>query len=98
MRSTICTTQSPWDSILRFDQLWKAYERIIKDNGAIVLFAKVPFDKALAASNMKLFKYEWIWEKNKATGHLNKGLMPLQAHENILVLYKWLPTYNAQMS
>ncbi|MEK3748018.1 ferrichrome ABC transporter ATP-binding protein [Paenibacillus sp. FSL E2-8871] len=92
------TTQSPWDSILPFDQLWKAYERIIKDNGAIVLFAKAPFDKALAASNMKLFKYEWIWEKNKATGHLNKGLMPLQAHENILVFYKRLPTYNAQMS
>ncbi|ETT55212.1 MULTISPECIES: site-specific DNA-methyltransferase [Paenibacillus] len=92
------TTQSPWDSILPFDQLWMAYERIIKDNGAIVLFAKAPFDKALAASNMKLFKYEWIWEKNKATGHLNKSLMPLQAHENILVFYKRPPTYNAQMS
>jgi site-specific DNA-methyltransferase (adenine-specific) len=92
------TTQSPWDSILPFDKLWAAYERIIKDNGAIVLFAKAPFDKALAASNMKLFKYEWIWEKNKATGHLNKSLMPLQAHENILVFYKRPPVYNPQMS
>ncbi|WP_438497136.1 DNA-methyltransferase [Paenibacillus sp. IHBB 3054] len=92
------TTQSPWDSVLPFDRLWSAYERIIKDNGAIVLFAKAPFDKALAASNMRLFRYEWIWEKNKATGHLNKGMMPLQAHENILVFYKRPPTYSAQMS
>lgn len=92
------TTQSSWDSILPFDQLWKAYERIIKDNGSIVLFAKAPFDKALAASNMKLFRYEWIWEKNKATGHLNKELMPMQAHENILVFYKRPPVYNPQMS
>ncbi|MBW7475928.1 site-specific DNA-methyltransferase [Paenibacillus oenotherae] len=92
------TTQSPWDSILPFGPLWAAYERIIKENGAILLFAKAPFDKALAASNMKLFRYEWIWEKNKATGHLNKELMPLQAHENILVFYKKPPTYNPQMS
>jgi len=92
------TTKSPWDSILPFDLLWPQYERIIKDDGAIVLFAKAPFDKVLAASNMKLFRYEWIWEKNKATGHLNKGLMPLQAHENILIFYKRPPTYNPQMS
>ena len=92
------TTRSPWDSVLPFERLWPEYERIIKDNGAIVLFAKAPFDKALAASNMRLFRYEWIWEKNKATGHLNKSLMPLQAHENILVFYKSPPTYNAQMS
>ncbi|MEK3776661.1 site-specific DNA-methyltransferase [Paenibacillus sp. FSL K6-4396] len=92
------TTQSPWDSVLPFDKLWPEYERMIKDNGAIVLFAKAPFDKALAASNMRLFRYEWIWEKNKATGHLNKGLMPLQAHENILVFYKRPPVYYPQMS
>jgi DNA modification methylase len=92
------TTQSPWDSILPFEQLWSAYERIIKENGAICLFAKAPFDKTLAASNLRLFRYEWIWEKNKATGHLNKSLMPLQAHENILVFYKRPPVYNPQMS
>ncbi|WP_339283016.1 site-specific DNA-methyltransferase [Paenibacillus sp. FSL R5-0486] len=92
------TTQSPWDSVLPFEKLWSEYERMIKDNGAIVLFAKAPFDKALAASNMKLFKYEWIWEKNKATGHLNRSLMPLQAHENILVFYKRPPIYYPQMS
>lgn len=92
------TTQSPWDSILPFDLLWSSYERIIKENGAILLFAKAPFDKVLGASNLKLFRYEWIWEKNKATGHLNKSLMPLQAHENILVFYKRPPIYNPQMS
>lgn len=92
------TTRSPWDSILPFDQLWKSYERIIKDNGAILLFAKAPFDKVLAASNLKLFRYEWIWEKNKATGHLNASHMPMQAHENILVFYKNTPIYNPQMT
>jgi site-specific DNA-methyltransferase (adenine-specific) len=92
------TTRSPWDTILPFEALWKQYERVIKDNGAIVLFAKAPFDKTLAASNIKLFRYEWIWEKNKVTGHLNKGVMPMQAHENILVFYKQAPTYNPQMS
>lgn len=92
------TTQSQWDSVIPFLLMWKHYERIIKDNGAIVLFAKAPFDKSLATSNMKLFRYEWIWEKNKATGHLNKSLMPLQAHENILVFYKRPPVYNPQMS
>jgi site-specific DNA-methyltransferase (adenine-specific) len=92
------TTRSPWDSVIPFNRLWAAYERMIKANGAIVLFAKAPFDKALAASNMRLFRYEWIWEKNKATGHLNAEKMPLQAHENILVFYKRPPIYNPQMS
>lgn len=92
------TTKSPWDTVLPFIPLWRHYERIIKDNGAIVLFAKAPFDKTLASSNLKLFRYEWIWEKNKATGHLNSASMPLQAHENILVFYKRPPTYNPQMT
>ncbi|BFH15567.1 methyltransferase [Paenibacillus dendritiformis] len=92
------TTKSHWDAILPFDSLWFHYERIIKDNGAIVLFAKAPFDKVLATSNMRLFRYEWIWEKNKATGHLNAGIMPMQAHENLLVFYKSPPVYNPQMT
>lgn len=57
------TTRNKWDSIIPFDELWKHYSRIIKDNGAIVLFAQPPFDKKLACSNLKLFRYEWIWEK-----------------------------------
>jgi len=78
------------------DALWKQYERIIKDNGCIALFAQTPFDKVLGNSNLKLLKYEWIWEKNKATGFLNSKKMPLKAHENILIFYKNLPTYNPQ--
>lgn len=92
------TTRSPWDSVLPFERLWPEYERIIKDNGAIVLFAKSPFDKVLACSNLNLFRYEWIWEKNKATGHLNAEHMPMQAHENLLVFYKQPAAYFPQMS
>jgi DNA modification methylase len=90
------TTQCKWDSVIDLPKLWKEYERVIKDNGVILLFAQTPFDKVLGASNLKLLKYEWIWEKTKATGHLNAKKMPMKAHENILVFYKNLPTYNAQ--
>lgn len=90
------TTRSDWDVIVPFEPLWLQYERIIKDNGAIVLFAKAPFDKMLWASNPKIFRYEWIWMKNKTTGHLNADHMPMQQHENILVFYKSPPTYNPQ--
>ncbi len=90
------TTQNNWDSVIPLDSLWNQYERIIKDNGAIILFAQTPFDKVLGASNLKLLKYEWIWEKNKATGHLNSKKMPMKSHENILVFYKNLPIYNPQ--
>lgn len=74
------------------------YERVIKDNGAICLFAQLPFDKTLAVSNLKLLRYEWIWKKKQGTGHLNAKRMPMKAHENILVFYKKLPTYNPQMT
>jgi site-specific DNA-methyltransferase (adenine-specific) len=90
------TTRNKWDSIIPFEPLWNQYERIIKENGAIVLFAQTPFDKELAMSNVALFKYEWIWEKAQGTGHLNAKKMPMKSHENILVFYKKLPTYNPQ--
>ena len=90
------TTRNKWDIPINLDNLWEQYLRIIKDNGAIVLFAQTPYDKILATSNIKLLKYEWIWEKTHATGHLNSKKMPLKAHENILVFYKKLPTYNPQ--
>ena len=90
------TTQNKWDSIIPLDKLWEQYCRVIKDNGAIVLFAQTPFDKVLGCSNLKMLKYEWIWEKTSATGHLNAKKMPMKAHENILVFYKKLPTYNPQ--
>ena len=91
------TTRNKWDSVIDLNLLWKQYERIIKDNGAIVLFAQVPFNIMLGASNLKLLKYEWIWEKPQGTGFLNAKKMPLKSHENILVFYKKLPTYNPQM-
>jgi site-specific DNA-methyltransferase (adenine-specific) len=91
------TTQNKWDSIIPLDELWAQYERIIKDNGAIVLTAQTPFDKVLGASNLKLLRYEWIWDKVLGTGHLNAKRAPMKRHENILVFYKRQPTYNPQM-
>lgn len=90
------TTQNKWDSIIPLDLLWRQYERIIKLNGVIVLTAQTPFDKVLGYSNLYMLKYEWIWHKSRPTGHLNAKKMPLKNHENILVFYKKLPTYNPQ--
>jgi len=92
------TTQCKWDIIIPFDDLWKQYERIIKDNGAIVLTATQPFTSQLVMSNLKLFKYSLIWEKSKSTGYLNSKKMPMRSHEDILVFYKKPPTYNPQMT
>ena len=90
------TTKCKWDSIIDLVKLWECYKRIIKPNGAIVLNAQTPFDKILGASNLQMLRYEWIWEKTQATGHLNAKKMPMKAHENVLVFYKHLPTYNPQ--
>ena len=92
------TTRNKWDTCLNLGKLWEQYKRIIKDNGAIVLFSQMPFTAALVMSNPKMFRYEWIAEKSLATGFLNAKRMPMKAHENILVFYKKLPTYNAQMT
>lgn len=91
------TTKNKWDSILPLDLLWIQYERIIKDNACIALFAQTPFDKVLGASNLNLLKYEWIWQKESGTGFLNSKKMPLKIHENILIFYKNPPIYNPQM-
>ncbi len=90
------TTANKWDTVIPFDKLWEQYKRIIKDNGAILLFSQMPFGASLIMSNPKMFRYEWIWEKNQAVGFLNAKKMPLRKHENILVFYKHLPTYNPQ--
>ena len=92
------TTRNKWDSIIPLEPLWEQYERVIKDNGAIVLTAQTPFDKVLGVSNLKLLKYEWIWQKTEATGFLNAKKMPLKNHENILVFYKKQPSYNPQFT
>lgn len=90
------TTACKWDSIISFDKMWSQYERIVKDNGAIVLTAAQPFTSALVMSNPKLFKYEWIWHKTHPKGHLNAKKQPMRAHESILVFYKSPPVYNPQ--
>jgi site-specific DNA-methyltransferase (adenine-specific) len=88
------TTQCKWDTIIPFDSLWNQYNRIIKDNGAIVLFGTQPFTSTLVCSNLKMFKYEWIYEKTQPSGHLNAKRMPMKYHENVLVFYKKQPTYH----
>ena len=91
------TTKNKWDSAFNLQILWAEYERIIKNNGAIVLFSQMPFTAELVHSNLKLFKYEWIWIKDNGTGFLNAKKMPLKIHENIEVFYKNPPLYNPQM-
>jgi len=88
------TTKCKWDSILPFDKLWKEYERIITDNGVILLTATQPFTSAVVMSNPKLFKYEWIWHKNKGGNPLNAKIQPMKQHESILVFCKGKATYN----
>ncbi len=90
------TTQNKWDAVIPFEPLWKEYWRVAKPNAAIVLTAQPPFDKMLGASQIRHLKYEWIWEKPRATGHLNSEKQPMKAHENVLVFYKQQCRYNAQ--
>lgn len=79
------TTRNGWDSVLPLDRLWDEWRRIIRPRGAIVLFAQCPFDKVLGASNLEWLRYEWIWQKEQGTGHLNAKFAPMKQHENILV-------------
>lgn len=91
------TTQCKWDSCIDLERLWGEYLRVAKENAPILLFSQQPFSATLIMSNPKMFRYEWIWYKNKATGWLNSKKMPLKAHENILCFYRKLPKYNPQM-
>ena len=91
------TTHNKWDSIIPFESLWGGYKRVIKDNGAICLFGQGAFTANLIMSNISMYRYDLVWEKTKAGGFLNAKRMPLQAHENISIFYKKLPTYNPQM-
>ena len=90
------TTACKWDVIIPFDKLWEQYNRIIKDNGAIVLTASQPFTSALIMSNIKMFKYEWIWIKNTQTGMITAGKIPMKKHENVLLFCKATPIFNEQ--
>ena len=90
-------THNHWDTIIPFTNLWAEYKRVIKDHGAIVLFGQTDFSAQLIMSNPKMFRYTLIWDKVRTTGFLNAKRMPLRRHEDILVFYKKLPTYNPQM-
>lgn len=90
------TTACSWDKIIDFNLMWEKLDKIVKPNGAIILFGSQPFTSKLINSNPKLFRYEYIWDKNRSTGFLNAKKMPLKKHENILVFYKKLCTYNPQ--
>jgi len=90
------TTQNAWDTVIPFDRLWEQYRRILKPGGTVVLSASQPFTTAVVASNYPWFRYEWIWRKNNATGHLNAHRMPMKEHENILVFGQGTVPYNAQ--
>ena len=86
-----------WDSVISFSSLWDAYERVVKDDGAIVLFGQGMFTANLMESNPDMWRYNLIWEKDRPTGFLNSKRMPLRSHEDIMVFYKKQPTYNPQM-
>lgn len=92
------TTQNKWDSIISLSKLWKEYERVVKDNGAIVLTSQGLFTAQLMMSNPKMFKYKWIWEKSKPTNFLNAKKQPLRKYEDVCVFYKKQPIYNPQMT
>ena len=91
------TTACKWDSIISLDKLWEQYNRICKENAAMVFTSAQPFTTVLASSNLVNLKYEWIWEKPQGTNPMNAKVMPLKSHENILVFYRKKPTYNPQM-
>ena len=90
------STDCAWDVRLPLEEMWLEFKRVTKENGAIVLFSQLPFAVDLINANRKMFRYEYVWFKSKACGFLNANRMPLRAHENILVFYRRLPTYNPQ--
>jgi len=90
------TTACKWDSVIDFELMWEQLNRVVKLNGAIILFGSEPFSSALRMSNIKNYRYDLIWNKIRAAGFLNANRMPLKQHENISLFYKKLPTYNPQ--
>ena len=91
------TTQNKWDSVIPLDELWKQYQRVVKDNGAIVLTSQGMFTAELMLSNPSMFKYKWVWEKSKSTNFLNAKKQPLRKYEDVCVFYKKQPVYHPQM-
>lgn len=92
------TTNNKWDSVIDLNKLWLEYKRVIKTNGPIILFADQPFTTNLISSNLKMWRYNFVWDKEVRTGFLNAKKMPLKQTEDICVFYKKLPTYNPIMT
>ena len=90
------TTACKWDSVIPFEPMWEQINRVIKKNGAVVLFGSEPFSSALRMSNIKNYKYDWIWNKSRASNFLQAKYMPMKKHEILSVFYSKTPTYNAQ--
>ena len=90
------STACPWDSIIPYIPLWEQYERIITDTGCIALFGSEPFSSFLRTSNIKLYKYDWIWEKGRASGFVHAKNKPLKAHENISIFSKGTTVHKSQ--
>ena len=90
------TTACKWDAVIPFEPLWKEYKRIIKEDGAIILFGSEPFSSKLRCSNLEMYKYDWVWIKNRATGHVHSKNKPMKKHENISVFSKGVTIHKNQ--
>jgi site-specific DNA-methyltransferase (adenine-specific) len=92
------TTACKWDSVIPLDAMWEQLKRVIKPNGAIVMTASQPFTTRLIASNMKMFKYCWVWEKDKPSNFALANKQPMKYHEDVCVFYKVQPLYSKQLT
>jgi hypothetical protein len=91
------TTQNKWDTPIDLPRMWTILRRICKPNAAMCFTCQQPFTTTLVSSNMREFRYDWVWEKTRATGHLNATRRPMKAHESVLVFYQEQPTFNPQI-
>ena len=91
------TTACKWDSVIPFDEMWARLKKLVKPNGAVVLFGSQPFTSALVMSNPRWFRYEWVWQKSQGSNFTNLKYSPFKEHENVLVFGKTSPTYNPVM-
>ena len=92
------TTACKWDSVIPFEPMWERLNQLIKPNGVIVLFGSEPFSSHLRLSNLKMYKYDWVWEKAIGANPLLCKKQPMKYHEIISIFYKKQPTYNPQMT
>lgn len=90
------STKCKWDEVIPMEKLWAQYERVLSPNGTVVIFGQEPFSSIVRTSRLNLYKYDLVWEKGEATGHLNAKRAPLRAHENIMVFQRKGAIYNPQ--